>query len=213
MTKSFRILVTGFGSFPGARQNPTETLIKLLARHKERLARQGISLDLHVLPVAYKEIPKRLEALFQGRPPDAVLHFGLARRRTQISIETRALNRMSVLHPDASGAQSDRFEIVLGAPFFVKSSFPATQIEAALNRAGLTSRRSIDAGDYICNETLYLSLVSRRARSAGFIHVPPLARRDRPKALLTSKVTRPTLAMLEQAALIAILATARGLRR
>jgi pyrrolidone-carboxylate peptidase len=70
---------------------------------------------------------------------------------------------------------------------------------------------SANAGDYICNETLYLSLAHSPARVAGFIHVPRLARASRPKA--ASRSRRPDLASLTRAALIAILVTARKLRQ
>jgi len=66
-------------------------------------------------------------------------------------------------------------------------------------------------GDYVCNETLYLSLGRSAARMAGFIHVPRLARASRQKA--ASRSRRPDLASLTRAALIAILVTARKIRQ
>ena len=53
-------------------------------------------------------------------------------------------------------------------------------LEAAIRRAGLDGRLSIGAGDYVCNDTLYLSLARSFARSLGFIHVPQLLRANRP---------------------------------
>jgi pyrrolidone-carboxylate peptidase len=80
-----------------------------------------------------------------------------------------------------------------------------------MRRAGLKARLSANAGDYVCNETLYLSLARSPARIAGFIHVPRLARANRPKA--ASRSRRPDLASHTRAALIAILVTARKLRQ
>jgi pyrrolidone-carboxylate peptidase len=80
-----------------------------------------------------------------------------------------------------------------------------------MRRAGLKARLSANAGDYVCNETLYLSLGRSAARMAGFIHVPRLARASRQKA--ASRSRRPDLASLTRAALIAILVTARKIRQ
>jgi pyroglutamyl-peptidase len=117
-----------------------------------------------------------LEALDETLKPDATLHFGLAARRKFFSIETRALSRLSLLHCDASGARAPCLAIIPGAPHAARATFPYRQIESALRRRGLPSRLSANAGDYVCNETLYLSLARSRARAIGFIHVPRLAR-------------------------------------
>lgn len=206
-----RILITGFGSFPGARKNPTALLIPALDTQRARLARLGITLDLSTLPVNYVKVAHKLEELDETLRPDAILHFGLATRRKYLSIETRALNRLSLLRFDASGARAGRRAVIPGTPHSLRSIFPARQIEAALRRAGLRARLSVNAGSYVCNETLYLSLARSHARSIGFIHVPQLERSDRP--VRAKKSGRPDLHGLTRAALIAILATARKLRQ
>jgi pyroglutamyl-peptidase len=208
---SLRILVTGFGSFPGVGHNPTELLVRALGKHRARLARLGIDLELATLPVRYAGVAQKLEALDETLKPDATLHFGLAARRKFFSIETRALNRLSLLHCDASGARAPCLAIIPGAPHAARATFPYRQIESALRRRGLPSRLSANAGDYVCNETLYLSLARSRARAIGFIHVPRLARANRPKKALRGK--RPNLGDVIRAALIAILVTARTLRQ
>ncbi|ACK50043.1 peptidase C15 pyroglutamyl peptidase I [Methylocella silvestris BL2] len=223
-----RILVTGFGGFPGAPRNPTERIIANLARHRPRLARAGLELDLSVLPVVYAEIEPRLEALTREAAPDAILHFGLASRRSKLCVETRAFNRISLLRPDAAGAFAQRRLLLAGgsqtgvdgvqvpsdegrrvpsgegqalaggsqpltgrdqmdpiragrpqsprgAAQSLKSSAPAGLIAARLRRGGFHAAVSIDAGDYVCNQTLFLSLSCHPNALVGFIHVPPLA--------------------------------------
>jgi pyroglutamyl-peptidase len=206
-----RVLVTGFGSFLGGRKNPTASLVHALGGHRARLARLGIELETAVLPVNYATVARKLEELDDTLKPDAILHFGLAARRKFFSIETRALNRLSLLHCDASGARAGRRAIITFAPHAAKSSFPYRQIEAAFRREGLRGRLSIDAGDYVCNETLYLSLARSHARTIGFIHVPRRARANRPKRALRGR--RPPLGDVIRAALIAIQAVARKLRQ
>jgi pyroglutamyl-peptidase len=200
-----RILVTGFGGFPGARKNPTARMIGELVRCRPRLARAGICLELAVLPVIYAETGPRLAALAQKIRPDAILHFGVAPRRTKLCVETRALNRASVLHPDASGAVAAARAVVRHAPMSLKSTVPCGLIAAALRKGGFDAALSIDAGDYVCNQTLFLSLNQSRAPQGfaplvGFIHVP-----GRRSGLAAAR--------LSLTAATAILALAPGLRR
>jgi pyroglutamyl-peptidase len=179
-----RILVTGFDGFPGSPRNPTEKMMAALARDRPRFARLGIRLEVAVLPVVYVQTGRRLAALAGKFRPDAIVHFGVASRRTKLCVETRALNRMSLLHPDASGARAAGHTIVARAPLRLKSTLPCGLIAAALRKAGFDAAVSIDAGHYVCNQTLFLSLsqidASRNlapqnlAPLVGFIHVPPL---------------------------------------
>ncbi len=201
-----RILVTGFGGFPGARTNPTALLIRALGKHKSRLARIGVVVELQALPVVHAAIAPRLRELAEGFAPDAILHFGLAASRKILCVETRALNRASLLHPDAAGAMAERQSLVPRGIFAAKATYPSRQILAALRRAGVKGRLSIDAGDYICNQTFYLSLAATHARSIGFIHLPRLARRHQRAGGRNSAAREPRLTLDDamRAALAAI---------
>ncbi|WP_084705167.1 pyroglutamyl-peptidase I family protein [Beijerinckia mobilis] len=207
-----KILVTGFGRFPGAPYNPTEALMQRLAVYRPRLRRLGIHLDYAVLPVVYAELAERLARLLQDHEPDGALHFGLSSRRFHFSIETRALNRCSPLRPDAAGKKPWNSEcprshfLQAGGPMMMASRFPARMIVAALDRRGIPTRLSQDAGDYLCNMALYQSCRSGIA-ATGFIHVP--LRIHMPQGIGTRRVTA---SMLDQAALMAIELTAHHLR-
>jgi pyroglutamyl-peptidase len=195
------VLVTGFGSFPGARRNPSADLMAVLERREARFAGFGIKLETRVLPVRYAEIAPRLAKLAAEVKPDAILHFGLAGRRKSISIETRAFNRVSLLAPDAGGARAHEFRLVPEGAAVVAARIPAVRILAALRRAGIASHLSRDAGSYLCNAALYHSLAARQTRSVGFIHIPWPTRR------------RPTFAEIVKAAEIVVLETAVEVRR
>jgi len=207
-----KILVTGFGRFPGAPYNPTEALMRRLAVYRPRLRRLGIHLDCAILPVIYAELPERLARLLQDHEPDGALHFGLASRRLHFTIETRALNRCSPLRPDAAGKKPWNPETLgshflqAGGPMIMASRFPARMIVTALNRRGIPTRLSQDAGDYLCNMALYHACRSGIA-ATGFIHVP--LRIHTPQGMGTRPVTA---SMLDQAALTAIALTAQHLR-
>lgn len=88
------VLATGFAAFPGIQNNPSAALMAALEKKRDHFERLGIRLETRVLPVVYEGLAARLSALCAQTRPDAILHFGVAARRTRISIETHARNRV-----------------------------------------------------------------------------------------------------------------------
>lgn len=206
-TRHTSILVTGFGAFPGAPSNPTERIVKSLQqRHGKRLQLAGIELATYVLPVVYNQIEARIRALLSEVQPDIIVHLGLAGRRKTISVETRAINRMNIIHPDASGKLAGRLHIETGGACVRRARWPAAQIATAIKNIGFPARISIDAGDYLCNQALYVSLGLHKGL-CGFIHVPPLRKNAEPGR------TKATLGKLENAVVTALGVVAVAHRR
>jgi Pyroglutamyl peptidase len=164
-----RILATGFGGFPGVRANPTAMLIHALGGYRARLTRLGIDLELATLPVRYAGVARKLEELDETLKPDAILHFGLAARRKFFSIETRALNRLSLLHCDASGAHAGRLAIIPGAAYAARATFPYRQIESAFrNGASAAACRPMPEIMSTTSRFIFRSHAPTPARSASF---------------------------------------------
>ena len=162
-----RLLVTGFGAFPGSPRNPSETVVRALSRHRAVFARRGITLRTQILPVLYD-----LKAAFAPAPaPDVIVHVGVAGRRRHVSIETRAHHRRSSRHPDASGRLPSSMRSGETPHHVVDAAWNARALAASLDRAGVPAKLSRDAGAYVCNAMLYRSLDSRLA-PALFIHIP-----------------------------------------
>ena len=196
------VLVTAFGAFPGAPSNPTTALVRELERrHGRRLARLSISLHTRVLPVRFAQVEGALTAALDEVRPDVVLHLGLAGRRAALSVELRAVNRLGPLRPDAGRAFADSGVVCPGEPFQRNARWPAQRIRAAMDPFAVT-RLSIDAGDYVCNQTLFLTL-SRTIGSVGFIHIPRLRKGGR---------RRPGLAAMVEATACAVMTMAVGAR-
>ncbi len=172
-----RVLVTGFGAFPNAPDNPTARLVVDLRRARRHFAQRGITLQTLILPVRFGA-SAQLDAAIHAMHPQVLLHFGLAARRSTLTIETRAANRAGVLHPDACGRPAPHRQLVPNGPAFRRVRFPVPHAVASLRAAGIACRASVDAGDYICNETLFHSLASD-VPCVGFIHVPRLHRPER----------------------------------
>jgi pyroglutamyl-peptidase len=169
---AIRVLLTAFGSFPGAPVNPTMAIARDLARlHRRRLTRLGVDLRTAVLPVVYEGAEERAADLAAGCQADVVLHLGLAGRRKRLSFETRARNRLNALHPDAARARSGRLLIESRGPAVRPVRAPVARCVAAISRTGAFCAPSIDAGDYLCNQTLFASLRAD-APVVAFLHVP-----------------------------------------
>ena len=178
MSDKLRILITGFGPFPGAPYNPTQPLVKRLLRLR-RPAFADVELSGHIFPVTYKAVDRQLADLLVKRRPQALLMFGLASRTPFVRIETRARNAVTTLWPDADHARLRKGSIAGGADAMMFGPHTAKLLRAALG-TGIDARASRDAGSYLCN---YLSWRAIEAtchdtgpRLAAFVHVPPLAR-------------------------------------
>ena len=212
-----KILVTGFGAFPGVPANPASALLFALNKtSRRRLRRLGIALELRDLAVTYGGLSPRLAALAKEIAPDAILQFGVALRRKAISVEMLARNRANILHPDASGAPAPTGVVAARGPSTLTSRIPAAEIVAALRRQGIAGEASRNAGDYICNASFYSALGLANVPCVGFIHIPrprrrlPL-RRGFPHHSNSDK--NPRLDDMRRAAEIALIVIARAVRR
>lgn len=193
-----RILITGFGPFPGAPSNPTMRL----ARHLGGLRRvrlQGATPVVRLLPTTWAML-ESVGKLVADLKPDAVLMFGLAGRRRQITPEVRALNHASRLRVDAQGGLPNARQLAPGADLARSGTIDARRMVVALRAAGLPASTSRDAGDYLCNALFWRVLET--GCPCIFVHVPRPMRRTLPKG--RRKRPRPTMGQLERAGEIAL---------
>ena len=100
MSEKLRILITGFGPFPGAPFNPTGPLVARLLRLR-RPAFADVEFSGHIFPVTYSAVDRQLPEVLARHRPQAILMFGLASRTSWLRVETRARNAVTMLWPDA----------------------------------------------------------------------------------------------------------------
>jgi len=168
-----KLLVTGFGPFPGAPQNPTEVLVKALGGEQPG-SLGAIAFKTVVLSTDYRRSWETLRRIYRRFEPDVVVHFGLAGKAKAIHIETVGINLIDPKKPDISGYAPRLGQARRGGPKRLSVTLPADSILAALKRERVEALLSDDAGDYVCNATLYRSLhIAPGSRRVGFIHVPP----------------------------------------
>lgn len=183
MSEKLRILITGFGPFPGAPFNPTQPLVNRLLRLR-RPAFGDVELSGHIFPVTYKAVDRELPELLAKRRPQALLMFGLASRTPHVRIETRARNAVTTLWPDADHMRIRNGSIAAGANALTFGPHTFRLLRTAID-TGVNAQASRDAGSYLCN---YLSWRAIEATGKGngpalsaFVHIPPLARGAAPQ--------------------------------
>jgi pyroglutamyl-peptidase len=178
MSDKLRILITGFGAFPGAPFNPTQALVARLVRLR-RPAFSNIEFSGHIFPVTYKAVDRELPQVLAKHRPHALLMFGLASRTSYVRIETRARNAVTTLWPDADRTRARKGSIAGGADALMFGPHTAKLLRAA-DSTGLDARHSRDAGSYLCNYLSWRAVEAVKAndgpRLAAFVHVPPLPR-------------------------------------
>ena len=208
-----RVVIAGFGPFPGAPSNPSGLLANALARRR-RPALAGIEITSHVFATAYEAVDRDLPKLL-ARRPDVMLIFGLAGRRREVCIETRARNVRSTLFPDVHGHRPKHAAIETGQVRTLKGNAPFPRLLHALQRTALPARLSRDAGAYLCNYAYWRALRSVRGGRplVQFVHIPWVRGTSRP----VGGVRRaPPLSQLMAAAenlLVALIAASRDRRR
>ena len=216
MSEKLRILLTGFGPFPGAPHNPTQPLVARLVRLR-RPAFDDVALTSHIFPVTYTAVDRQLPELLAAYRPHALLMFGLAARTSYLRVETRARNAVTMLWPDAANTRVRKGAIAREADAVRFGPHTARLLHAA-RLTGIDARPSRDAGAYLCN---YLSWRATEQVKAGrgpslaaFIHVPLLARgtTSRRKGT-TPRITLEELVDAGEAMLLEMVRLARKERR
>jgi pyroglutamyl-peptidase len=175
MSAGSRLLVTGFEPFPGAPVNPTEWLVGALSADPP--GRSDIAaFRAEVLPVDYAAIGPRLSAIGREFAPDIAIHFGLAAECRGFRLERVARNRFAGAPVDNAGTAAPDGPICAG-PAELASRLPLQAIHDALQAHSLPVEWSDDAGSYLCNMVMTLSLAGVlpgfTPAASGFVHVPP----------------------------------------
>lgn len=202
MTPKTRVLITGFGRFPGAPSNPSGALAAALARRR-RPALAGMTLRAQVLPTTW-EVAADFGATLARIDPDIVLMIGLAARRRHLCVETLAVNRAGGF-PDARRRRPAGRRLDAAGPATIDACAHAATLVRALRLAGVPARASHDAGRYICNALAYGAYGhahrTGRPRLAVFVHIP---RPDR------GRLSMPAQLRALEALLVALVGQLRG---
>ena len=97
MSQKLRILITGFGPFPGAPFNPTMPLVKRLTQLR-RPAFADVELIGHIFHVTYATVDRQLPELIAKYRPQALLSFvtsGTCVLRRPVTIRPRGVEQLA----------------------------------------------------------------------------------------------------------------------
>ena len=195
-----RILMTGFGPFPGVPRNPSQSVVE---RFPDRLA--GREIHRVVLPTIYEEARIKIESLLAETTPDICLCLGVA-RDAFLRLETVARNHGTIGVADQSGTVRSG-PIEPGGPDTYPCTLPFAAVHDALKRRGIAAELSDDAGGYVCNHVFYSArhAIARLGleTACGFLHVPPVEpREDAEIDRLTRSVRTAVEILIEQIEMI-----------
>lgn len=168
-----RVLITGFGPFPGAVENSSAWLAEALATAE---APAGCALHAEVLPTEWTEVATRGPRLLQRHRPRLILHLGLSRNAKGFRIERSAHNVID-FREDARGAMPERRNVLDSGDARLDTTISAAKLAKHLRTQDLPASASRWAGAYLCNYLYYLSLHWTKAQQApcdvAFVHIPP----------------------------------------
>jgi pyroglutamyl-peptidase len=165
-----RILIYGFGPYRRFRDNVTEKLIRRLPKRRE--------LRTIIFPVRFHR--RQFIDAVRKHDPEVILGFGQCSRGRRLRIELRAVNKR----------RNDKGEktkpIIRGSP---------RQLPTHLKlQIGSVARFSRNAGDYVCNYSMYVILDHLKRHRVpvrfGFVHIPHDFNTGRASLLLAKAIDR-----------------------
>ncbi|WP_030671633.1 pyroglutamyl-peptidase I [Streptomyces rimosus] len=172
MTRTTRVLLTGFEPFDGERTNPSWEAVRDAAASPP----DGLEITAVELPCVYGRSRTALREAVAAHDPDLVLCVGQAGGRPDLTVERVAVNIDDARIPDVSGAQPIDEPVVPGGPAAYFAALPVKACVAAVREAGLPASVSNTAGTFVCNHVFYdlmhLIATERPALRGGFVHVP-----------------------------------------
>ena len=173
------MLLTGFTPFDGREVNASWQLARQVSTswHDLEVSRAW-NLDILEIPVRWNA-PEQAIDEFLSHPghntPSVIVSLGEG-RENWFDLETRANNqRQQRVDNDLMLPGSP--SIHPSGPDIVRSSFDHLALQKILLAKGFPVRRSLSAGGFICEETLYiiekLRLRTPSVKAVVFVHLPP----------------------------------------
>ncbi|MCD8508495.1 MAG: pyroglutamyl-peptidase I [Bacillus sp. (in: Bacteria)] len=171
-----KLLLSGFEPFGGLAKNPTMDIIS--ASQKWQIP--NMEIYTVILPVVYEECATKLIKVMEDVKPDYVISLGVAVGRSAITPERIGINIQDTAGEgktgDNRGIMPKDQPIDENGPAGLFSTLPIREMKEKLGEMGIPADISNTAGTYICNNTMYSTLLhierNQLPVKAGFIHVP-----------------------------------------
>jgi len=169
-----RLLITGFGPFPGIPENASAGFAQTLAAHARQHLPQTQTYAA-VLPTEWEAGPLALRSFIAKIQPTVCLHLGVTGRSGGMTLETHAQNAAGQKR-DAAGRLPASGRLLLDAPAVLVPPTSSARLLAQGQLAGGPLSQSLKSGDYVCNSVFFHSLWLARQqagrRQVAFLHLP-----------------------------------------
>ena len=161
-----KTLITGFTPFDGRNINASWVAASSISRK---------DIDIVEIPVIWDEPMKVLQRYCKRQCPQTIISLGEG-REGWFDIETVALNAREE-RPDNEGKLPEGKPVSKHGPDSRIASINASIFQRGLAESGYPTRISSDAGQFLCEETLYVLLHLKEDHPqldhVLFCHVPP----------------------------------------
>ncbi|XP_022818164.1 pyroglutamyl-peptidase 1-like [Spodoptera litura] len=171
-----RVLLTGFGPFPGAETNVSWEGVKSL--NKEEIENElDINLFQEQIEVRYGFVDGCVPKLWAKYQPDLTIHVGVKPGITTLALESQA-SREGYDRVDTAFSCPVEQKHSCDGPEVIRTELSLKELEEQFNKSSpveeLKAEVSIDAGKYVCEYTYYTSLVHgpHCPQRTLFIHIP-----------------------------------------
>ena len=174
------IIITGFGPFGGAPDNPSSTLVNTIISNTtiEGYMNEGpnnFQIVQHAILDTSVEGAKELQKL-QKLPASFHLHLGVHGGAKQIHVENQAFNNDDFRIPDNKGIQLNNHTIAPECPEIYQTSIDVCKLVESLGEGYCVSN---DPGRFLCNHVFFQSLrwcaTCDGTKHCLFVHVPPFS--------------------------------------
>jgi pyroglutamyl-peptidase len=177
-----KILVVGFGPYPGVAQNPAEIVVRGLAHHTATSS-PGLEPSIAVIPAAYRSGSQAIVDLMRREHPELLLLFGtrFVDSHSNLMLERFALNYVDSLTADADGETKRNSRVVDQGPEALRTTVDVVTLQKRLPEIGIPATVSNHAGVYVCNFVYYAALHEAWAfkrRSAVLLTHLPISKDD-----------------------------------
>ena len=168
-----KMLLIGFGPFPGISINPAGNIIDSLKA--EGFGEKDIAYQ--ILPAEYRKGETAISRIMGKYEPEHILMIGVNVGARILFIEKMAVNFTHSPVPDNSGTTRINTKIKNNGAAALWATIPVDRLLSHLRSKGFLCDIEAFGGSYVCNHLFYVMLyeLNRRGMSTdcGFIHVPP----------------------------------------
>ncbi len=171
MTQKPTILVSGYGSWAKAKNNPAAQVAARLGQEEF----DGCKVVTVELSVDTYSLQDQVNELLDRHQPDGWIGLGVS-SAALVEPEMVGINWRHFNVPDVADVKLQATPIIAGGPAAYNATLPCEDMVAAMRARGIPAARSFSAGTHLCNQLIYTLAHTAKLRDidlrSGFVHVP-----------------------------------------